>query len=78
MTRPFRSERVFHDTRGWYIALRPCDAGILRDLPVPGRHRGDDLDLVVGPFRTRDDLDAWFASYVDRFGISRSEAQRAA
>jgi hypothetical protein len=60
MTKSFRSERVFHDSRGWFVAMRPSDARIVRDLPVPGRHLVRDHGIVVGPFVERSDLDTWF------------------
>lgn len=78
MTKPFRSERVFHDNRGWYITMRPSDARIVRDLPVPGRHHVDDHGLVVGPFGERDALETWFVNYVGRYGSTRMQDLRAA
>ncbi|NCF09066.1 MAG: hypothetical protein GWP66_00125 [Gammaproteobacteria bacterium] len=78
MTKSFRSERVFHDSRGWFVAMRPSDARIVRDLPVPGRHLVRDHGIVVGPFVERSDLDTWFVNYVGRYGVTRMQDLRAA
>ncbi len=78
MNKPFRTERVFHDSRGWYVTMRPTDARFVRDLPVPGRQQIDDHGLVVGPFAERNALDLWFANFVGRYGMTRPQDLRAA
>ena len=78
MTKNFRSERVFHDSRGWFISMRPSDARFVRELPVPGRHHVRDHGIVVGPFVERSDLDRWFVNYVGRYGATRMQDLRAA
>lgn len=78
MNKPFRSERVFHDSRGWYITMRPSDARIIRELPVPGRQQIDEHGLVVGPFVERNAVDTWFVNYVGRYGSTRMQDLRAA
>lgn len=78
MTKSFRSERVFHDSRGWYVTMRPSDARFVRDLPVPGRQFVKDHGVVVGPFVERSELDTWFVNYVGRFGATRMQDLRAA
>ena len=73
MNKSFRSERLFHDSRGWHVSMRPSDARTLRNLPVPGRHHVDDHGLVVGPFQERGELEKWFANFIGRYGATRPQ-----
>ncbi|MDX1593981.1 MAG: hypothetical protein R3298_07015 [Gammaproteobacteria bacterium] len=79
MKTPFRSERIFHDSRGWFLTLRPDDAPYVAALPAPGQRRIDGHGVVVGPFIERDALDSWLGQFLDRYGRDRSrEALRSA
>ena len=71
MSTPFRTERMFHDTHGWYASLRPDDAAFVRQMYVPGRRLVDNVGLVVGPFPRRDRLEAWLEKFIDLHGTSR-------
>ena len=73
MNKLFRSERLFHDSHGWYLSMRPSDASIVRNLPVPGGHHVDDHGLIVGPFQKRGELEKWFVNFVGRFGATRPQ-----
>jgi len=77
MNHPFRSNRIFHDSHGWYVSMRPSDAEAVRKLPVPGKHHVDDHGLVVGPFQNRLALETWFANFVGRHGATRSQDRMA-
>jgi hypothetical protein len=73
MKAPFRSKRTFHDSRGWFVNLRPEDAGTVADTVVPGQRLIDQVGLVVGPFPQRDALDDWLGAYLARHGSDRPE-----
>jgi hypothetical protein len=71
MNAPFRSQRTFHDSRGWFVNLRPEDAGTVADTVVPGQRLIDQVGLVVGPFIQRDDLQTWLDGYLARHASDR-------
>ena len=71
MPSPFRTERLFSDTRGWYAVLRPEDQELLARLAVPGRQRVDGVGLVVGPFSAPQARNHWLAAFLARHGHKR-------